>query len=223
MANRLADATSPYLLQHKDNPVDWWPWSPEAFAEARRRDVPVLISVGYAACHWCHVMAHESFEDEAVAEIVNELTVPIKVDREERPDVDAVYMSATQAMTGHGGWPMTVFMTPDGDPFLCGTYFPRARFQQVVTAISDAWKKGKDRIKSESAQIRLTLAENASAIASLGGPAAGTAADYVTATAVVGLEADFDRADGGFGRAPKFPPSMALEFLLRYDERTDSE
>src|SRR5690242_20799680 len=121
--NRLADATSPYLLQHADNPVDWWPWCDEAFAEARRRDVPVLVSVGYSSCHWCHVMAHESFEDEAVAKLINDGFVAIKVDREERPDVDAVYMTATQAMTGQGGWPMTVFATPEGDPFFCGTYF----------------------------------------------------------------------------------------------------
>ncbi|MET0426340.1 MAG: thioredoxin domain-containing protein, partial [Actinoplanes sp.] len=122
MANRLAGATSPYLLQHKDNPVDWWEWSAEAFAEAERRDVPVLISVGYAACHWCHVMAHESFESDEIAKLMNDGFVAIKVDREERPDVDAVYMTATQAMTGQGGWPMTVFATPDGVPFFCGTY-----------------------------------------------------------------------------------------------------
>ena len=124
MPNHLADATSPYLLQHKDNPVDWWPWCDEAFAEAKRRDVPVLLSVGYAACHWCHVMAHESFEDEAVADVVNPLVVAIKVDREERPDVDAVHMEVTQAMTGSGGWPMTVFLTPDRQPFYAGTYYP---------------------------------------------------------------------------------------------------
>ena len=124
MANRLVDATSPYLQQHADNPVDWWPWCAEAFDEAKRRDKPVLLSVGYAACHWCHVMAHESFENEAVGHLVNQSFVPIKVDREERPDVDAVYMTATQAMTGQGGWPMTVFATPDGEPFFCGTYFP---------------------------------------------------------------------------------------------------
>src|SRR6201999_3710264 len=165
---RLGSATSPYLLQHADNPVDWWPWSDEAFAEARRRDVPVMLSVGYAACHWCHVMAHESFEDEETAALVNENLVAIKVDREERPDIDAVYMSATQAMTGQGGWPMTVFMTPDGDPFLCGTYFPRTRFTQVVSAVAEAWKKGKDRITAQSQEIRQTLAENAAAMMTLG-------------------------------------------------------
>jgi uncharacterized protein YyaL (SSP411 family) len=222
VANRLKSATSPYLLQHAGNPVDWWPWSDEAFAEARRRDVPVMLSVGYAACHWCHVMAHESFEDEATAKVVNGSVVAIKVDREERPDIDAVYMTATQAMTGQGGWPMTVFMTPDGDPFLCGTYFPRARFVQVVTAVAGAWKQGKDRIKSESERIRKTLADNAAAMSALG--ARGEFhLDYVTATAMEGLTAGFDRANGGFGRAPKFPPSMTLEYLLRFDERTDGE
>lgn len=124
MANRLTQTTSPYLLQHADNPVDWWPWSPDAFEEARRRNVPVLLSVGYASCHWCHVMAHESFEDETVATYLNERFVAVKVDREERPDVDAVYMEAVQAATGHGGWPMTVFLTPDAEPFYFGTYFP---------------------------------------------------------------------------------------------------
>jgi len=218
--NRLGNATSPYLLQHADNPVDWWPWSAEAFAEAKRRDVPVLLSVGYAACHWCHVMAHESFEDEATAAIVNGSMVAIKVDREERPDIDAVYMSATQAMTGQGGWPMTVFMTPDGDPFLCGTYYPRARFVQLVTAVADAWKRNKGQIQGESQQIRQSLAENAAAMAALGDQAGELNLEDVTAAAVAGLEASFDRARAGFGGAPKFPPSMALEFLLRYDERT---
>ena len=220
MANRLKSSTSPYLLQHADNPVDWWPWSDEAFAEARRRDVPVLLSVGYAACHWCHVMAHESFEDEETAKIVNGSVVAIKVDREERPDIDAVYMAATQAMTGQGGWPMTVFMTPDGDPFLCGTYFPRARFVQMVTAIAGAWKQGKDRITSESERIRETLADNAAALSALGGRGDDLDLEYVTATAMAGLAASFDQVDGGFGRAPKFPPSMTLEYLLRFDQRT---
>ncbi|MGH3253032.1 MAG: thioredoxin domain-containing protein, partial [Trebonia sp.] len=218
--NRLKSATSPYLLQHAANPVDWWPWSGEAFAEARRRDVPMLLSVGYAACHWCHVMAHESFEDEATAALVNGSMVAVKVDREERPDIDAVYMSATQAMTGQGGWPMTVFMTPDGDPFLCGTYYPRARFVQLVTAVADAWKKNKGQIQSEAQRIRLSLAENAAAMSALGGQAGELNLEGVTGTAVAGLEASFDRARAGFGGAPKFPPSMALEFLLRYDERT---
>src|SRR6202034_2197638 len=218
--NRLNTSTSPYLLQHADNPVDWWPWSDEAFAEAKRRDVPVLLSVGYAACHWCHVMAHESFEDEATAAIVNGSVVAIKVDREERPDIDAVYMSATQAMTGQGGSPMTVFMTPDGDPFLCGTYYPRARFTQLVTAVADAWKKNKGQIQAESQRIRQSLAENAAAMSALGGQAGELNLEDVTAAAVAGLESSFDRARAGFGGAPKFPPSMALEFLLRYDERT---
>ena len=136
MPNRLSTATSPYLLQHADNPVNWWQWGEEAFAEARRRDVPVMISVGYAACHWCHVMAHESFEDPQVAAIVNEHVVAIKVDREERPDVDAVYMSATQALTGQGGWPMTVFATPDGAPLYCGTYFPKPQLHPAGTGRS---------------------------------------------------------------------------------------
>src|SRR5580693_4714436 len=218
--NRLKSATSPYLLQHADNPVDWWPWSQEAFAEARRRDVPVLLSVGYAACHWCHVMAHQSFEDPSVAAVVNDSVVAIKVDREERPDIDAVYMAATQAMTGQGGWPMTVFMTPDGEPFYCGTYFPRTQFTQLVTSVAEAWRKNKAKIKSESERISVALAENASAISGLGGAAGELNLEAATATAVAGLANGFDKEHGGFGRAPKFPPSMTLEFLLRHHERT---
>lgn len=148
MAARLRGQTSPYLLQHADNPVDWWPWSDEAFAAARERDVPVVLSVGYSACHWCHVMAHESFEDPETAAVLNEHVVSVKVDREERPDVDAVYMTATQAMTGQGGWPMTVFMTPDGEPFFAATYFPRAQFTQLVTAVGQTWRQNKDRVLS---------------------------------------------------------------------------
>src|SRR4051812_26963454 len=153
MANRLAAATSPYLLQHADNPVDWWQWGDDAFAEARKRDVPVLLSVGYAACHWCHVMAHESFEDAETAALMNARFVNIKVDREERPDVDAVYMTATQAMTGQGGWPMTCFLTPEGEPFHCGTYYPpRPRpgmpsFRDLLTAVDKAWT-------SQDAEVR---------------------------------------------------------------------
>src|SRR6266498_672528 len=161
MPNRLAAATSPYLQQHAENPVDWWPWGEEAFEEARRRDLPLLISVGAAACHWCHVMAHESFEDEAVAEVVNELVVPIKVDREERPDVDAVYMTATQAMTGQGGWPMTVFMTPEREPFYCGTYFPREQFRRLVLGVAGAWREDPGNVTGQARQIAAALAERA--------------------------------------------------------------
>jgi uncharacterized protein YyaL (SSP411 family) len=220
MTNRLKDATSPYLLQHADNPVDWWQWSDEAFAEARRRDVPVLLSVGYAACHWCHVMAHESFEDPATAAVVNENVVAIKVDREERPDIDAVYMAATQAMTGQGGWPMTVFMTADGEPFFCGTYFPRARFVQLVTAVAGAWRENREKIKSESERIAATLKENAAAWSGLNAGAGDIPLEEAASQAVAGLEAGFDAAHGGFGGAPKFPPSMVLEFLLRHVSRT---
>jgi uncharacterized protein len=223
MSNRLKSATSPYLLQHAGNPVDWWPWTDEAFAEARRRDVPVLLSVGYAACHWCHVMAHESFEDPATAAVVNDNVVAIKVDREERPDIDAVYMTATQAMNnGQGGWPMTVFMTPEGEPFFCGTYFPKARFTQLVTAVGQAWRQDKERVKSESERIAATLAQNAAAWSGLGADTGEFSLPEITATAVAGLAEGFDAATGGFGGAPKFPPSMVLEFLLRHHARTGS-
>src|SRR5712691_8828640 len=160
MAERLKDATSPYLLQHAGNPVDWWPWGDAAFTEARARDVPVLLSVGYSACHWCHVMAHESFEDTPTAALMNENLVAIKVDREERPDVDAVYMTATQAMTGQGGWPMTVFMTPDREPFYCGTYYPREHFGRLVVAISQAWGERRGDVSGQARQIAAALAES---------------------------------------------------------------
>ena len=159
MADRLKNATSPYLLQHADNPVDWWPWSPEAFAAARERDLPMMLSVGYSACHWCHVMAHESIEDPQTAALLNDNLVSIKVDREERPDVDAVYMTATQAMTGQGGWPMTVFMTPDGKPFYCGTYFPRDRFQRLVLAVAQAWREDRNGVDDQAGRIASALAE----------------------------------------------------------------
>jgi uncharacterized protein len=222
MANRLQTATSPYLLQHADNPVDWWQWGEEAFAEARRRDVPVLLSVGYAACHWCHVMAHESFEDPRTAAVVNDNVVAIKVDREERPDVDAVYMAATQAMTGQGGWPMTVFMTPGGEPFYCGTYFPREQFVRLVNAVARAWQQDRGQVNDQAERIAAALVENASALSGLGAEAGAGAFAEITAEAVTDLEAGFDRAAGGFGRAPKFPPSMVLEFLLRHYARTGS-
>ena len=165
MPNRLADATSPYLLQHKDNPVDWQEWSPEAFAEARERNVPVLLSVGYAACHWCHVMAHESFEDEETAAYLNEHYVSVKVDREERPDVDAVYMQATVAMTGHGGWPMTCVLDHDGSPFFAGTYFPdrprhgQPSFRQLLEAITEAWTQRPDDVAGAASRIREALTQ----------------------------------------------------------------
>ena len=168
MADRLRQATSPYLLQHADNPVDWWPWSDAAFAEARRRGVPVLLSVGYSACHWCHVMAHESFEDEPTAALMNEHLVSIKVDREERPDVDAVYMTATQAMTGQGGWPMTVFMTPGREPFYCGTYFPPEQFRRLVLGVANAWREDAAGVAEQARQIAAALAERAGAAAASG-------------------------------------------------------
>ncbi len=224
MAERLRDATSPYLLQHANNPVDWWPWGDEAFAEARRRDVPVLLSVGYAACHWCHVMAHESFEDPAIAELMNSRLVSIKVDREERPDVDAVYMTATQAMTGQGGWPMTVFMTHDREPFYCGTYYPREHFARLIQAISAAWRDHRGDVDGQARQIAAALAETsarASAVATVDGvlDRGGALAD----AAVNGLARRYDEARGGFGGAPKFPPSTALEFLLRRSERAPEQ
>src|SRR5688500_2741519 len=157
MANRLAGATSPYLLQHADNPVDWWEWEPAAFEEARRRNVPVLLSVGYSACHWCHVMAHECFEDDEVAAIMNERFVNVKVDREERPDVDSVYMDAVQAMTGRGGWPMTVFMAPDGRPFFGGTYFPKPSFLKLMDAIDDAWRNRRADLEKNGAAMVQTI------------------------------------------------------------------
>jgi uncharacterized protein len=221
--NRLKDSTSPYLLQHADNPVNWWPWSEDAFAEAARRDVPVMLSVGYAACHWCHVMAHESFEDPETAALLNEHVVAVKVDREERPDVDAVYMTATQAMTGQGGWPMTVFMTPDQEPFFCGTYYPRDYFQQLVLNIAQAWRSQRDDVTGQARHVAAALAENAAATArALRGQPADLDSRFRPAAdeAVQALDRDYDAADGGFGGAPKFPPSMVLEFLLRHHERT---
>ena len=216
MPNRLGAATSPYLLQHADNPVDWWEWEPAAFEEARRRDVPVLLSVGYSACHWCHVMAHESFEDAEVARVLNTGYVSVKVDREERPDVDAVYMAATTALTGQGGWPMTVLMTPDRDPFFCGTYFPKAQLLQVLDAISDAWRTRRYEVLASSAHITSALRE-------AGAPPTveSLTPDRLDAAAAA-LEGQFDSARGGFGRAPKFPPSTVLEFLLRHRARTGS-
>jgi uncharacterized protein YyaL (SSP411 family) len=213
--NRLGDATSPYLLQHAGNPVDWWPWTPEAFAEAKRRDVPVLVSVGYAACHWCHVMAHESFENESVARLMNQAFVNVKVDREERPDVDAVYMTATQAMTGQGGWPMTVFATPDGTPFYTGTYFPRANFIRLLQSVATAWKDEREAVLHQGAAV----VEAISGAQAVGGPASPLTAELLDAAADQ-LAKEYDGTNGGFGGAPKFPPHMNLLFLLRHHQRT---
>ena len=217
MANRLADSLSPYLRQHADNPVDWWEWGEEAFAEARRRDVPIFLSVGYAACHWCHVMAHESFEDEQVAEALAAGWVSVKVDREERPDIDAVYMLATQALTGQGGWPMTVLITPDGEPFFAGTYLPKPQLLQLLDAAGTAWREDRARLSDSATQI-------ASRLADIADPGPGSPVDdEQTALAVHALRRGFDDARAGFGGAPKFPPSMTLMHLLRHHARTGDE
>ena len=219
MVNRLADATSPYLLQHQDNPVEWRPWGDEAFAEAKRRDAPIFLSVGYSACHWCHVMAHESFEDEETAAYLNEHFVCVKVDREERPDVDAIYMQATVAMTGHGGWPMSVFLTPTAEPFFCGTYFPSqprpgmATFRQVLQSLVEAWRTKREQIDEIGRSI----------VSQLGARPNWAMGSVDLDKAVALLKVDFDPVDAGFGKAPKFPPSMVLDFLLRHHRRTGSE
>ena len=217
MSNRLGDATSPYLLQHRDNPVHWQEWGEAAFAEARERNVPVLLSVGYAACHWCHVMAHESFEDQTVATALNGRFVSIKVDREERPDIDAVYMAAVTATTGQGGWPMTVFLTPEGEPFFAGTYFPRDHFLRLLAGIDDAWRTREDEVRAAGIHISSALRDGLETPS----PYAAEPADLDRAVAL--LSRQFDAVAGGFGGAPKFPPSMVLEFLLRHHARTGDE
>ena len=221
MANRLAASTSPYLQQHAGNPVDWWEWGPEAFDEARRRGVPVFVSIGYSACHWCHVMAHESFDDQATADFLNEHFVSVKVDREERPDVDAVYMDATVALTGHGGWPMSVFVDPDGRPFYAGTYFPpeprhgMPSFRQLLGAISESWAQRRDEVAGAAERIARALASRSEA----GPMGSGPPSPDQLAAGVNALASGYDSRLGGFGRAPKFPPSMVLEFLLRHAAR----
>lgn len=222
MVNRLSEATSPYLVQHANNPVDWWEWSPEAFAEARQRDVPILLSIGYAACHWCHVMAHESFENPEIADIMNANFVCIKVDREERPDIDALYMEATQAMTGSGGWPMTVFATPDAKPFFCGTYFPprtmqgRVGFPELCETLAAAWEDQRDDIFQRAEQLTEHL--NAQTFDAGDLP---TIADIDNA--VANLVALFDPTWGGFSSAPKFPQPMVINVLLRAFDRSGDE
>src|SRR5947209_387581 len=224
MPNRLARETSPYLLQHAENPVDWFPWGPDALEKAKREDKPILLSIGYAACHWCHVMAHESFEDEETAKLMNEKFVNIKVDREERPDIDNIYMQAVQAMTGHGGWPMTMFLLPDGSPFYGGTYFPPEdrhgipSFRKVLNAVSDAYAQRREGVAQSAEQLKqiydgnLVTGRTASAATGL--------SPQILEIAFRTLQQRYDETNGGFGAAPKFPPTMALDFVLRYAART---
>lgn len=216
MANRLGDAVSPYLRAHADNPVDWFPWGPAAFAEARRRDVPVMVSIGYATCHWCHVMARESFSDPVTAEELNRRFVAIKVDREEHPDVDAAYLSAASAFTGNLGWPLTVFATPEGRAFFAGTYFPpqpvagRASFRQVLDAVWDAWTSRRDQVESDAGKVREALAAAAEAATAVSELPTEQQLDGAVAMLAQAEDAEF----GGFGGAPKFPVAPTLDFLL---------
>ena len=220
MTNRLASETSPYLLQHQDNPVDWYPWGDEALDRAVREDKPILLSVGYAACHWCHVMEHESFEDADTAALMNEHFVCIKVDREERPDIDAIYMDAVQAMTGQGGWPMTVFLTPEGNPFFGGTYFPPddrhglPSFKKLLVAVADTWEQRRAEVEKQGQE--LTRAMNP---LSLLRPSVDPIGDGILTDALRVLKETFDPVHGGFGSAPKFPQSMTFDLLMRIAER----
>jgi uncharacterized protein YyaL (SSP411 family) len=219
-ANRLADATSPYLLQHAHNPVDWYQWGPEALERAAAEDKPILLSIGYAACHWCHVMAHESFEDERIARLMNEHFVCVKVDREERPDLDAIYMDAVQAMTGQGGWPMTVFLTPQGEPFYAGTYFPpqdrhgMPGFPRLLGALAEAWRERRGDVVEQGQRVARALAAGSTQAAS-----AEPLTEDILRSAHASFARTFDARWGGFGRAPKFPQPMSLEFLLRCHAR----
>ncbi|MFL6594572.1 MAG: thioredoxin domain-containing protein, partial [Chthoniobacterales bacterium] len=215
--NRLANEKSPYLLQHADNPVDWMPWGEEAFAKARAENKPIFLSIGYSTCHWCHVMAHESFEDDATAEIMNHEFVNVKVDREERPDVDRVYMTFVQATTGHGGWPMSVWLTPELKPFVGGTYFPpedrygQPGFKRVLQRIAGAWKQDSAKIAEQGTRIIEALSEAAGASAG----AAGAVDPAVIEQAYEQIARSYDAHEGGFGSAPKFPRPVTLNFLLR--------
>ena len=227
--NRLGSETSPYLRQHRDNPVDWYPWGPEAFEAAVERDRPVLLSVGYSSCHWCHVMAHESFEDPDTAAIMNDLFVNVKVDREERPDVDAIYMDSVQAMTGRGGWPMTVFLAPDGRPFFGGTYYPdrprggMASFRQVMAAIDEAWTNRRSDVHAQADQLVSLIDRTSRAAAAMGAEAApaGALDGRMLDRAGDAILSSFDPEWGGFGGAPKFPAAMTLASALRIHRRSD--
>lgn len=217
MTNRLASSTSPYLRQHQDNPVHWQEWGAPAFAEAVQRNVPILLSVGYSACHWCHVMAHECFEDAEVADKMNSLFVNVKVDREERPDVDAIYMDAVQAMTGRGGWPMTVFLTPTGEPFYGGTYFPKPSFMQLMDGITQVWRDKQDDVAQNVTALMEALGRTA-----LISPAESYDAEALLVSGLKSVASNFDATWGGFGTAPKFPSTFAIDLLLRaYAERKD--
>ena len=222
--NRLINESSPYLLQHAHNPVDWYPWGDEAFARAKAEDKPVLVSIGYSACHWCHVMEHESFEDETLAAIQNDHFINIKVDMEERPDVDQIYMNFVQMTTGRGGWPMNVFLTPEKLPFFGGTYFPpnprygMPSWRQILTSISDAFRERRDELQ-ESAEHIVSELRKMSVVE----PAAGSLSPEMLDAAFVSFTRTFDAANGGFGGAPKFPAAMSLEFLLRYHHRTGDD
>ena len=222
MPNRLADETSPYLLQHAGNPVDWFPWGPEALEKARKEDKPILLSIGYAACHWCHVMAHESFEDAETAAVMNEAFINIKVDREERPDIDGIYMQAVQAMTGHGGWPMTMFLMPDGRPFYGGTYFPPEdrpglpSFKSILRSVRDGYSRKRDALATSAEQL-LTQIYQANLVLARGGTAPTLQSLEL---AYRSLAQRYDIRHGGFGAAPKFPATMVMDFLLRYWKRT---
>jgi uncharacterized protein YyaL (SSP411 family) len=222
--NRLANETSPYLLQHAHNPVDWYPWGEEALNRARREDKPILLSIGYSSCHWCHVMEQESFENEAIAKTMNEKFVCIKVDREERPDLDEVYMNAVQVMTGGGGWPMTVFLTPDLVPFHAGTYFPpedrggMPGFPKILVVISEYYHSHREEVQKVEAQMKNALRQITEIV-----PSQGQLEDKILTNAFQASVSQFDPTHGGFGRAPKFPSSMTLSFLLRYWKKTGAK
>lgn len=228
MPNRLANENSPYLLQHVDNPVDWYPWGEEALVAAREADLPILLSIGYAACHWCHVMAHESFEDGETAVYMNQHFINIKVDREERPDIDSIYMNAVVALTGQGGWPMTVFMTPDGRPFYGGTYFPPTprfgmpSFIQLMAGITDAWQTRRDEVEKSATSIAEQLGKQASVIR-LNLPQSQQFDPNLPLAATQQFAQLFDKVQGGFSQAPKFPPSMSIEFLLQQYQTSGDE
>src|SRR2546421_11358235 len=219
MANRLAGESSPYLRQHAENPVDWYPWGNEARARARDEDRPLLVSIGYSACHWCHVMAHESFEDPSIAELMNERFVCVKVDREERPDIDAICMEACKAMTGHGGWPLNAFLTPEGVPFYAGTYFPPESrhglpsWRMVLDGVDEAWANRREQIRGQGGRIVQALGASRRLE-----PSPEPIRDELLYDAVESLRAGYDRVNGGFGRAPKFPPASVIELLLARGE-----